>query len=165
MLKLDDQWITINFRECIQFANTAPPMVDYVLRRLKISLDEFNLINWTSIGKIRASHPINRAIQTSKMMYRWLPVGHNWKKCNLPSDKCPCCGDPDETFEHLLGCSNEQMESTRQQVYQQMQESMQKAEIPLYFTTAFLQVIKAGIGVAPLPNSFQTPTIQAALDN
>ena len=90
MLKLGNNWITAHFRECVSFASTSPAMIDYVLRRLNIDFETFHCINWTSIGRVRATHKIHRIVRTSKMMFRWMAVGHNWNKCNLPSDKCPC---------------------------------------------------------------------------
>ena len=104
------------------------------------------MINWTSIGKVRANHGIHRIVRTSKMMYRWLPVGHNWIKCNLASDKCPCCSAPDETFEHLIGCKNDKMEEVRQTAYQTIQNTLTKKKIPLPFAMAFLATVKAGLG-------------------
>jgi hypothetical protein len=51
---------------------------------------------------------------TSKLLFHWLPVGHNWKwYSDMDTDKCPCCGKPDETFYHLLECPNELMVQLR----------------------------------------------------
>ena len=109
MLKLGDNWVTAHFREFMNFANTAPAMVEYILDRLDITRETFNRINWTAIAKVRRNHKINRIVRTSKMMYGWLPVGHNWQKCKLPSDKCLCCRMPDESFAHLLQCKHESL--------------------------------------------------------
>ena len=92
MLKLGDDWITTHLRGCVQFSNTSPAMTTYILQRLDITLDTFHTIDWDSIGTVRSSHHINRVVRTSKMLYGWLPVGHNWLKYNLTPDKCPCCG-------------------------------------------------------------------------
>ena len=109
MLKLGEDWITTQFRGCVQFKNTSLAMIGYILRRLDISFTTFHTIDWESIGIVRSSHHINRTVRTSKMLYGWLPVGHNWKRCNLTSDKCPCCGAPDETFEHVLTCKHKDL--------------------------------------------------------
>jgi hypothetical protein len=87
MLKLGDSWITTHVHKYVEFAITSPEMVDYVVRRLDISLDTFHTIKWKAIGRVRSPHGIQRIIRTSKMMFRWVPVGHNWQKCKLKSDK------------------------------------------------------------------------------
>jgi len=76
------------------------------------------------------------------MMYRWLPVGHNWTKCNLYTDKCPCCGCPDETFEHLLLCPHEALAAVRRTAYLAIQRDCRKIQIPLNFMTLFLKAIQ-----------------------
>jgi hypothetical protein len=83
MLQSDGEWVTNHFR--VRFANNTPDMVQYVMKRLSIDMATFNTINWHAVGRVRAGHKINRIVRTSKMMYRWLPVGHNWIKCNMDS--------------------------------------------------------------------------------
>jgi len=56
MLQLDGNWITTQFRAVVRHANTAPAMVIYVKKRLNISTETFNNINWGAIGTVRASH-------------------------------------------------------------------------------------------------------------
>ena len=43
-----------------------------------------------------------------------MPVGHNWQKCKLKFNKCPCCDKPDKIFNHLLGCKNKKMTQARE---------------------------------------------------
>ena len=142
ILQLGGNWVTTHFQKCVEFANTSPKMVDYVLRRLDINLHTFHAINWTAIGKVRQSHAINRIISTRNMMYGWMPVGHNWQKCKLKSNKCPCCGEPDEIFEHLLGCKNENMAQARREAYTPMQNECTQLGLPLHFTVTFIKALK-----------------------
>jgi hypothetical protein len=137
MLKLDGEWVTTHFRACVDFTNTAPVMRDYVMHRLDISSRVFDDIDWSIIGKVRASHRINRIVRTSKMMYRWLPVGHNWKQCNLPSDKCPCCGAHDETFQHMLQCENEHLEDIRQGILPNFRHLCNSMKLPTNFANLY----------------------------
>ena len=117
MLKLDGRCVTTHFRESVEYANASPAMIEYATARLNIDDAVFHSINWTSIGRVRTSHKIERIARTSKMMYRWLPVGHNWYKCNLATDVCPCCGATDETFEHLLACKHDDLGNVRRTAY------------------------------------------------
>ena len=86
MLRLDGQWITAHFRECVKFAHTSPALIAYIIRRLEISPATFELIDWRSIGRVRSTHGFSLKVRISKMMYLWLVVGHNWRKCNLTTD-------------------------------------------------------------------------------
>ena len=141
MLKLGDNWVTTLFRENVQFANVAPATVEYVVKRLNITLDTFHDINWGAVGRVRAPHRIAQRVRTSKMMYRWMPVGHNWKKCKLPSDKCPCCGANDETFEHLLSCENTTMQDVRNEARKDFRLNCEALDLPLHFTSTLVSII------------------------
>ena len=162
MLKLGDDWITTHFRECVQFSNTSPAMTSYILQRLDITLDIFHTIDWDSIGTVRSSHHINRVVRTSKMLYGWLPVGHNWLKCNLTSDKCPCCGAPDETFAHLLQCKHNDLKLARYEAYTTIENKSRELKIPKLFTTTFISLLKVTLEGIPFPSSFPSPELESA---
>jgi ribonuclease HI len=164
ILKLGESWVTTHFRKCVEFANTAPEMVDYIVRRLDISLDTFHTINWNAIGKVRRPHGINRIVRTSKMMYGWMPVGHNWQKCKLESDKCPCCGCPDETFEHLLGCKNDKMVHARKEAYTTIQNECDSLNLPAYFTSTLLSMIKVTLEGADPPAVAEQDPLSKAIE-
>ena len=70
-----------------------------------------------------------------------MPVGHNWQKCKLESDKCPCCGRNDETFEHLLQCDHPDMSETRTNAFALIRLEMVKAEFPSNFTDVFMNAL------------------------
>lgn len=67
MLKLDGEWVTTHFHDCVEFAHNAPAMKAYVMRRLDIDSRTFDDIDWKSIGRVRATHQNHRRIRTSKM--------------------------------------------------------------------------------------------------
>ena len=106
MLKLDGCCVTTHFRESVEYVDTSPAVIEYAMDQLNIDDAIFHSINWTSIGQVRASHRIEQVVRTSKMMYRWLLVSHNWYKCNLATDVCLCCRATDKTFKHLLACKH-----------------------------------------------------------
>lgn len=161
MLKLGGQWVTTHFRENVGFASTAAPMVQYAIKRLKITEDIFHTINWYIVGRVRASHRIHRVVRTSKMLYRWLPVGANWRQCKLDSDRCPCCGVQDETFEHLLACPHPDMNTERQDSIHRLQEDFKKLKLPPAFSLAFIRALKVTLYNSPIPTS-NIPSITAA---
>ena len=141
MLQLNDGWVTTHYRECIEFANTAPDLQEYAKKRLNFDDETFNDVNWDAIGRVRAHHKMHRIVRTSKMIYRWMPVGHNWQKCKLESDRCPCCGRNDETFEHLLKCDNPNMIETRSNAFALIRLEMVKEEFPSNFIDVFMNAL------------------------
>ena len=141
MLQLDGNWVTTHFRESVQFANTAPDLYEYATQRLGITDAQFHLINWQALALVRRTHGIARTVRVSKMIYRWMPVGHNWNKCGLTSDKCPGCGKPDETFEHVLTCPNERMASVRTKGIESILKISHKEKIPLKVHEAYFGMV------------------------
>jgi len=138
-------------------------MVTYLQKRLDICPRTFNTISWGAIGTVRASYGIAWRVRTSKMIYRWLTVGHNWQKCNLKSDKCPCCGQPDETFEHLLKCSNKKLQQVRKNGYLEIQRDYDSEKLPANFTRTFLQALRLA-STAKSPTPISNKTLQITLD-
>ncbi len=163
MLKIGDDWITTRFRDCVRFANTAPDMVAYVITRLGIGIDDFHQINWKAIGKVRSHHKFARIVRTSKMMYRWLPVGHNWRQCNLPSHRCPCCGANDETFQHLLQCKREELRLVRESAILDLRTLSKADGIPVLFMSNVIAIIRHVTDSVPIPSSFPHEAIERAV--
>ena len=91
-------------------------------------------------------------------MYGWMPVGHNWQKCKLKSNKCPCCGEPDKTFEHLIGCKNKKMVQARKEAYVLIQNKYIQLKLPFHFTTTIIETLKV-----ILERTEPSPTTEADL--
>jgi len=125
MLKLNRWWTTTQFRNCVKFANVSPPMVDYIKGCLNIddTTRHFNQLIVSLLARYIPSTQSDKKVRTSKMMYRWLPVGHNWIKCNLKMEKCTCCGAKDEIFEHLLLCKHDDLNIIRKAAYNKIQKN------------------------------------------
>ena len=163
MLQIDSKWVTTKFRDNVRHANTAPAMVTYLQKRLNIGVKTFNLINWGAISTVRSSYGIDRRVRTSKMMYRWLPVGHNWQKCNLKSDKCLCCGCPDETFEHILSYKNKELQQVRTDGYLAIQRDCDAEKVPSNFTRVFLRALRITLDQANFPKNETVQSLQTGL--
>jgi hypothetical protein len=163
MLKIGDDWITTHFRECVRFANNSPDMAGYILKRLDIRMEEFHTINWKAIGRVCSQHSFARLVRTSKMMYWWLPVGHNWQQCNLKSHRCPCCGGDDETFQHLLSCEREELRLVREGAIMDLRRLSKKEEIPVLFMTNVIAIIKHVTDGRPMPTTFPNKQIEKAV--
>ena len=164
ILKLNGQWITLNIRRHVLYAGTAPALQEYACKRLNISKEVYLTINWPAIAKVRAHHPINKVIRISKMIYRWMPVGHNWHKCKLPSDKCPCCGCPDETFHHLLQCTNIRMTKVRRAGLSKIRLQCKQSKLPVKFTDTIISILGSFCRGEELKPHWSTEPIQQAVE-
>ena len=129
-----------------------------------IDLETFHSINWTAIGRVRAAYKIHHIVRKSKMMFRWMSVGHNWNKYNLPSNKCPCCGANDETFEHLLQCPHEDLVLVRKMVYKTFHEKCKIKEVSPYFVTILLTAIKVVLDGDGEPTIESSKALKSALE-
>jgi hypothetical protein len=66
----------------------------------------------------------------AKMLFGWLPVGHNWKHHGAESDLCPCCGEPDETFIHLLQCKDPEITLLRAECLKDITKAAASLRVP-----------------------------------
>jgi hypothetical protein len=80
------------------FAET--PLREYTTRKLNISPQVLEMLEDKHFTHVRSTHDWHRIVRTSKMLFGWLPVGHNRRHHGTDNDLCPCCGTPDEMFLH-----------------------------------------------------------------
>ena len=134
------------------------------IKRLNISKEVYLTIKCPAIAKVRAHHPFNKIVRISKIIYRWMPVGHNWQKCKLPSDKCPCCGCPDETFHHLLQCTNRRMTKVRRAGLSKIQNQCEQSKLPTKFTDTIISILGSFCRGEALKSHWSTEPIQQAVE-
>jgi hypothetical protein len=130
MLWIKNKWITSRPDEIIQRAFVKEPLEEYTAQRLKIPLEVVAEIDQEAIGNVRGTHRWARLARVSKLLFHWLPVGHNWKHHGAENDLCPCCGEPDETFIHLLQCTDPGLSDLRQTCIGEIREAAVKLRIP-----------------------------------
>ena len=80
-----------------------------------------------------------------------MPVGHNWQTCKLKSNKCPCCGKPDKTFKHLVGCKP------------LVQNECTQLELPLHFTATVIKALKVTLERAAPPTTIEADPLREAI--
>ena len=92
-------------------------------------------------------------------MFHWLLIGHNWYKCNLGTDMCPCCGANDKIlFEHLLSFKHDYLEEVWTAAYLTIQKTCDKVKIPKQFTRLFLNIIWLVLGTIETPTFDNLPS-------
>ena len=142
MLKLGTKWITSRYEDRIRDAHTSVAIREYAIKRLNITGAIYDEIDWPAIGRVQKRHKSHRKIRTVKMLWRWLPVGHNWRHHGATTDICPGCGTPDETFDHLLACDNPLLKKTREDGVAAILRVGKARGIPLRVLHAALRVLR-----------------------
>ena len=141
MLYIQGKWITRDFESQIEKAATTRPMEEYIEHRFGISSYIRNMIDWPTIGRVRKSMKQSQRIRGSKLMYGWLPVGHNSAKTGALSDVCPCCGTPDETLEHLFICTNPELTLIKTNGIREAVRKCSAQNLPNRVTLAFFDMM------------------------
>ena len=114
-----------------QTAFSTEPLKEYTKKRLHIDDETLASLESKHFEIVRSTHKWARLARDSKRLFGWLPVGHNWKHHGADNDKCPCCGESNETFNHLLQCQADEMKNQRRQAFTNMREQAAKNNIPL----------------------------------
>ena len=99
------------------------------------------------------------------MMFGWLTVGHNRHKCKLQSDRCPCCGAQDETFKYLLQCKHESLQNARACAYVALKTAFNKLNLPPYFTTIIISMMKITLENADPPKVDEMSPMSTAIES
>ena len=85
------------------------------------------------------------------------------KKCKLKSNTCPCCGEPDKEFKHLLGCKNKKMAQARKEEYVLIQNKCTQLKLPLHFTTTVMKTLKVTLERTEPPPTTEAGPLQEAI--
>jgi hypothetical protein len=154
MLKIAGKWITGRVDKAMQLIPGERAQEEYLSQRLKIPPTAVKDIDREVIAAARSTHSWPRLARTTKLMTYWLPVGHNWRKHGADNNKCPCCGAPDETFHHLLICTNDRIRKTVQDSIQQIERASSELRLPAQVVWLALRIIKQECAVT----EFASPT-------
>jgi hypothetical protein len=82
------------------------------MRKLNISAQVGEMLEDKHLIHVRSTQDWHRIVRTSKMLFGWLPVGHNWRHHCADNDLCPCCGTLDPELTELRERSFRQMKLT-----------------------------------------------------
>jgi hypothetical protein len=114
MVAIGGTWIGGDIDRAIQILPAEEQLRTYLEERLALPRDVIDSIDTGAISTARSVHRWAQTVRKSKMMTGWMPVGHNWRHHGAENDLCPCCGEPDETFIHLLCCPSPALSELRQ---------------------------------------------------
>lgn len=102
----------------------------YISERLEMPELAVEDIDQEAIAAARSTRKSAQTARISKLMYDCLPVGHNWRQHGAESYQCPCCGEPNETFNHLVHCCEEGLYVVRLECLKDMAATASQQSIP-----------------------------------
>ena len=142
MLRISGTWVSARVDKTMQMVTATIAQEKYLVTRLRVAESVIPDIDNEVIAAARSNHKWPRLARTSKMMNSWLPVGHNWRHYGADNNKCPCCGQPDETFHHLLQCTNERMQKVCQDSIRHIERTGATLKLPASIMWLAIRIIK-----------------------
>jgi hypothetical protein len=166
MLRIGKTWISTRVDHALQIGFVEAELREYVAKCLEIELSIVDEIDKEVIAAARAAHKWAEIARISKLMFGWLPAGHNCRHHGAESDQCPCCGDPDETFEHLLECQEVGLVALRQECLRDVAATAAKKNIPSQVYSVMLGIVKRIVdGREPTIPSESAPVLLRAWES
>ena len=142
MLRINDVWITSNMPKHIYWAQCMQTILQYCLKWHKWREKDFHDVHWNSIESVCRLLPFKEQIRTCKILHGWMPVNHNLGKWTGITN-CPGCKCKDETFEHLMQCTNElQVSMMMHDIHESLDAKWKKARIPAFANRAILGIMQ-----------------------
>ena len=136
--------VTTNLNKRIQLALYGNNMVKYLQDKFEWIKKETNSIHFkaTSLAKTRLSHAA--CIRVSKMMHKWLNIGHQKERiCGSATNAlCPCCGLEHENQDHMFCCQSAKTRRMIKEGLKIMEKVFRKDNIPSEMARSFLNKAK-----------------------
>ena len=140
LLKLGETWVTSKYKRSIARAHQEAPFRAYCTEKYGWDEDDFNLVYWSSVGRVRRRLATEAFRQTSKIMHGWLPTAHMLGHIS-GNTQCPGCPCPDETLGHMLRCPHHLMARKREEIIAALRKKGIGARIPRRVLTAFIHLL------------------------
>lgn len=144
LLRINGKWITTKLKEQIHKARHWDELWEYCKTKYHWTEEIMSSILWSAMRRARAGRTLPSMVHTSKLLHGWLPVMHMHGRAT-GSTQCPGCGEPDETFDHMISCPHERMETARQQAITNVREQGIKQGLPTGFMTCVQQYLRYAI--------------------
>jgi hypothetical protein len=142
MLRIGKHWISTRVDHALQIGYVEEPLKRYISERMEMPEIAVQEIDQEVIAAARSTHKWARTARISKLMYDYLPVGHNWRQHGAESDQCPCCGEANETFDHLVYCNEEGLYATRLECLGDMATVASQKRIPESVSVVIFGIIR-----------------------
>ena len=102
----------------------------------------------------RPDSPHAASIRVSKMMHKWLNVGHQKERINGSATDalCPCCGSEHEDQRHMFRCHSVTTRNAVKEGLKTMEKFFRKDNIPSGVTRSFMNKVKQATA-SPFPQA------------
>jgi hypothetical protein len=158
-LRINDRYITTDFYQKLREHCTAPGAEAYWLKKKKIDQAPATHVAWSALGT---------AMQEVKTSRRHWVVKHSTGRCAVgrvmqrrkkwDHDKCPRCGQENETVEHLLLCPAHEVRLKWETSVQQLHEWLkQKGTHPQLAALLCSRLLQWSSGQALTPINSNVP--------
>jgi hypothetical protein len=148
LLRIGDKWITSHTRRHILWERRAHILRDYCHDRFKWDDDTFYGISWPIIRAVRRRCTHTQRMQSSKIMFGWLPVMHMLAHMSGNS-QCPGCTCVDETLDHLFTCPHPILVAKREEIITDLRKKGLKRRVPRAFLDAISTMMTAYFTATP----------------
>ena len=140
LLNIGGTWITTESKPHILKARWKQPIRLYCCKKYKWTPAVFDTVDWKAVKSARTSLTQTQLMQTSKIIHGWLPVGH-MRAHTTGSSQCPGCNCNDETFDHLLRCTNKTLRLKREEVLLTLRQKLLKLRFPRVIMEAVCRLL------------------------
>jgi ribonuclease HI len=144
--------ITSQYYKMLAEAHHSQPIVDYILRKTGWNITIFNRVDWDSHHRAFRRLTRFQRISVTKIVHQLSNTNRQNKLLYDKSDKCPCCGIQEETFQHVLKCTAASTQSLRQEALFCLEKLLATIGTP----ALVISVIMGGFRDWLVPNFLET---------
>jgi ribonuclease HI len=161
-LYLNDEMVTTEMNEQIQYAAHAGPMKTYLGQKFEWTDQQVETINWPAMRLAKRRLKMHKSIRISKMMHNWLNDGH--QKAKMEQDgKCPCCGKEEEDIIHMYRCEHPPMRTALEQGITNASQTLHNNNVPASTAIAFVESIRRVTESTRPPKQYHCEEADAAV--
>ena len=133
-----------DIHEYIQYAMTAKPLIDYLIRKNDWTFDLIQQINWYALECALSKYKSCYRIQIVQLMHDWQFTGTRKQLIGEGEELCPAqCGKA-ETYMHYLVCRDKQMTTSRNLLLTTFQQRLQILNTYPGTISAFCKILLYG---------------------
>ena len=148
LLRIGSTWITSHTRRHILWEQRAHLLRTHCMNRFGWDNSTFTGISWPIIRAVRRRCTHTQRMQSSKIMFDWLPVMHMLSHMTGNS-QCPGCTCTDETLDHLFICPHPMLVAKREEILAALRKKGLKRRLPRAFLDTLSYMMDEYFNEAP----------------
>jgi hypothetical protein len=125
-----DSTITTKLYHTLHTAQHSDSLRNHIIGKANWSPQVFNMADWDAHERSYKCLTRHQKITTSKLLHQLVNTNRQNRLYYGESDKCPCCNQMEETFQHVLQCSKQSATRHRQIAFSQLIDSLKASGTP-----------------------------------